>query len=554
MMMTIHKRPATQLMRLKQLGAMHQCRLSFMRQLTRRMAHEKWQFSRPIFDINARGEGVAVYTVHGKTHAYSLIAFAHDLPPEKRSDRVIADAWDATFTLFDGIPTQGDIERLSKNVPLQEAGRLSEKEISLSRANRSVRLWDYILECLANGEQPDQNKVDEVGYLMRTTAVYGSGKFGAADRTRIACREEMQAPFQAEMLSVYLTRVFIRDLINYLAQIKGGKHAVSLSNEIAQSLGIGNSTGLGMAPFLVNHPVLLHNWVNAREKALTRVRRLENANINEIELFLALFNKNKAMVLKWNSSHPYQQEKLKNLSEDIIKIENKLTQDFLNRPYPWQKAFEWGEACLSEEGQEWLFSLILEPYGHLIDDLYLNMADADEKAGLDGSMSIQSLRHLIKEKFGWTLSIDWDDPHEKARIWYISSQKLEPRLGERFEEDLENYEQPLAIGYDAARLYSEMSSWEGDGYIADFVEQFPAYRRIIQRIQNNYCKTYSEIQDNIISKSFMPIDMLRLKLAFFGATSFDPRSDRWLRITMYKHAPYPEYLDKDNADFWVYGG
>ena len=33
-------------------------------------------------------------------------------------------------------------------------------------------------------------------------------------------------------------------------------------------LGVGNSTGLGMAPFLINHPQLLNNWINAKETAL----------------------------------------------------------------------------------------------------------------------------------------------------------------------------------------------------------------------------------------------------------------------------------------------
>ena len=40
----------------------------------------------------------------------------------------------------------------------------------------------------------------------------------------------------------------------------------------------------------------------------------------------------------------------------------------------------------------------------------------------------------------------------------------------------------------------------------------------------------------------LPIDMLRCKLSFFGATKFDPRSDRWVRICMFKDAPFPKEL------------
>ena len=198
----------------------------------------------------------------GPERTYSLVAFAHDLPPEMRSDRVIATAWDATFTLFDGMPSAADIERLSKNVPLQEAGRVSEREISVSRANRSVRLWEHFVDALSKGHQPDAEKLASVGYLMRTTAVYGSGKLGAADREVIAGRPEMQSPFQAEMLSVYLTRWFVRDLVEHMARARGGDKAIQLDPALALQLGIGNSTGLGMAPYIINHPLLFNNWIS----------------------------------------------------------------------------------------------------------------------------------------------------------------------------------------------------------------------------------------------------------------------------------------------------
>ncbi len=129
-------RAPDQRMRLSRLGSLHQSRLSFMRQLTRRLARENWEFTRSVFDIDEKGEGVAVYQAKGPEHIYSLVAFAHDLPEELRSDRVIAEQWDATFTLFDGVPDTEEIERLRQNVPKQEAGRVSAKELSLSRANR----------------------------------------------------------------------------------------------------------------------------------------------------------------------------------------------------------------------------------------------------------------------------------------------------------------------------------------------------------------------------------------------------------------------------------
>ena len=167
-------RPPEKVMRLERMGAFHQTRLSFMRVILRRLKNEQWRFERPLWRIDDHGVGVAVYTAHGPERSYSLICYAHDLPPEKRSDRVIAEAWDATFTLFDGEPTEADITRLAEQVPKQEAGRCSQTELVLSRANRSVRLFEHVLESLAAGHQPQLEQIEAVGYLMRTTAVYAT--------------------------------------------------------------------------------------------------------------------------------------------------------------------------------------------------------------------------------------------------------------------------------------------------------------------------------------------------------------------------------------------
>jgi len=390
-------RPPEQVMTLSRLGSLHQCRLSFMRQLLRRLARENWQISRPRFDINSRGEGVAVYTAQGPERSYSLIAFAHDLPDEMRSDRVIATAWDATFTLFDGTPTPDDIERLRANVPLQEAGRVSNKELSLSRANRSARLWDYVVDCLAKGLQPDAAELAKVGYLMRTTAVYGSGKFGASDRAFVAERPEFEAPFQVEMLSVYLTRAFVADLVEHMAALKAPQQAVPLKPSLRRSLGIGNSTGLGMAPFLVNHPRLLNNWITAREYALAKIRALPNASVTDISAFKAAFEKACGSVALWHSDHPIQQVKLAALRKDIAALHAKLIDFTGTAPQPWNALYLWSESALSEEGQEFLVSLLMEPQGALLEGLGACM-QADEHAlfRIDGAMPLSDLKALIQ--------------------------------------------------------------------------------------------------------------------------------------------------------------
>jgi len=210
---------------------------------------------------------------------------------------------------FDGVPTKHDIERLQNEVPKQEFGRLSFKELALSRANKSVRVFNHVVESLSKGVQPDRELLDKVGYLYRTTAVYGSGKFGLADRFRIKDRKEIYGPFRLEMMLVYLVRQFTFDQVNHVAKNKNPKKAVKLDPEICRNLGIGNSTGLGMAPFIVNHPTLLNNWISARETSLKN-KRNKNISNEEVELFLDCLKKSIKNITSWNTESEYQITKL----------------------------------------------------------------------------------------------------------------------------------------------------------------------------------------------------------------------------------------------------
>ena len=546
-------RPPAQVMRLERLGALHQNRLSFMRILLRRMAREGWRFEQRMFDIDKSAVGTALYTAHGPARSYTLVAFAHDLPAEKRSDRVIAEAWDATFTLFDGIPSQADIRRLAQNVPLQEAGRISQSELSLSRANRSVRLFDHVVDRLSRGEQPDADLVDSVGYLMRTTAVYGSGKFGAADREIIASRPEASAPFQIEMLSVYLTRCFVLDLVEHLAKLRAPQTAATIKPDLRRRFGIGNSTGLGMAPFLINHPMLLNNWIAAREEALARVRNVVCATPGEIARFRDLLHSATRNAASWRSEHPRQIEKLKALRNDLMALSTHTATVDLGNDYAWDALFRWGEAHMSVEGQEQLAALLLEPYGELVDDLEDSLA-ADEAhvAQIDGAMTIDALRALLRAHYGWALAIDWSARDAQARAWYVSAEKLEPRLGERFDEPIADYEQPLAPGRDAAALARDLVDADAHDSVATFLLAHPQHRHTVRRLQLLARCPYGEIHDNTIAADVLPIDMLRCKLACFGAGHFDPRSDRWVRINMFRGAPFPQELTPETADDWGY--
>ncbi len=480
----------------------------------------------------------------GPSAATRLVAFAHDLPDELRSDRVIATAWDATFALFDGIPGEDDLRRLSLNVPKQEAGRVTARELSLSRANRSVRLFEHVAAALAEGRQPDRAQIEAVGYLMRTTAVYGSGKFGAADRALIAERPELCGPFQAEMLSVWLTRAFTLDLVEHLARVRGGGQAVALEPGLRRLFGVGNSTGLGMAPFLMNHPVLLNNWMMAREEALARVRALPAAGAPEVATFRRALDAARENARRWTSEHPLQQRKIGELRADLDDLAARTVEDAaFAGELPWDRLWRWAAGALSLEGQEALVSLLLEPHGEIVDGLSDCMsADEDAPFRIDGAMSVADLRAILARTYAWAIGVDYEAPQNCSRFWYVSAEKLEPRLGERHAEEGSAYEQPLSIGRDAARMARDLDRWRGEPTVAAFLLAHPEHRHITRRAQIAARYPFAEIRDNLIAADLLPIDLLRCKLSFFGASRFDPRSDRWVRICMYRDASFPHEL------------
>ena len=164
--MKVELRDPNKIMKLSRLGSFHQSKLSFLRSFLNEF--KEWEYKRDLFNLNGNGFGEAVYSFKKNKRVYSLVCFANEIKDEERSDRVIATKWDAAFVLHDGIPTRQDINRLKENVPKQEIGRMSYKELTLSRANKSVRVFEHVVDSLSSGIQPDKDLLSKVGSVSYT--------------------------------------------------------------------------------------------------------------------------------------------------------------------------------------------------------------------------------------------------------------------------------------------------------------------------------------------------------------------------------------------------
>ena len=534
---TVPLRPPSEVMRLRRMGASFPHRLSFLRSLMRWLAQEDTAVERLVWNMNDGGYGHAVYHVRLGGYDYSLIAVSTDLPPEMRTDRVIATAWDSAYVLYDGIPDESEIARVVSAAPLQEAARFTERDLVLSRANKSVRLFDHITSALRDGTAPDLDLIRSTGYLMRTTAVYGNGKFGIADRGRIMDRPGLGGPFMAEMLAVWLIRGFTHDLAEHV----GG---AQMPREMKRFLGIGNSTGLGMAPFLVTHPVLLDAWMQVRETGLARVRAIDALSADQIARIYELVERAAQHLAEWSVPDQIAADRIDRLRSEWPEVAAALTPALMTGPKPIDAIIKLSEKW-SVDCQELIVALVLEPFGELVDGLTDCMA-TPFTAQIDPMMSCEDLLALVEADWDWACETAFDDKQNCAQFWYVSEEKLEPRLGDRFEEDGAELESPLDIARRVKALEVDLKGHSGP--VMAFLARYPQHRFAARRVQACGLHPYAEIRDNLIGAECLPIDMLRCKLSFFGAAKFDPKSDRWTRITLAQGAPLFDELD--NADDW----
>jgi hypothetical protein len=302
--------------------------------------------------------------------------------------------------------------------------------------------------------------LSKVGYLYRTTAVYGSGKFGLADRFRIKNREEINGPFRLEMMLVYLVRQFTFDQVNHVAHHKNPKTAVKLDKQICKNLGIGNSTGLGMAPFIVNHPTLLNNWILSRETALKKIREIKDVQEKDAELFIDCVKKSLTNITSWNTDSEYQQNKIKSLLKNIRNFIDYIENNFdFKTEYPFNKIYLWLEQNVCEECIEYVVSIMMEPYNNITEPLVSNMSsDEDKYFNIPTNRTINELKEIIEKKYPNILDINFDQKESQQNFWFISKNKEEPRLADRFEEHGSELEQPLAIARDIKKLYEKILS------------------------------------------------------------------------------------------------
>jgi hypothetical protein len=398
-------------------------------------------------------------------------------------------------------------------------------------------MFEKVIGNLVKGKQPSKDDIVKIGYLHRTTAVYGNGKFGMADFKFLIKNTSLDFPFAAQMLTVYLIREFSYYQINHIAKCKN-KEAINLSDNSKRNIGIGNSTGLGMAPFLINHSKPVGHWISARENSLLEILQLDTIFEN-----------------KWNEFHEglklatgfFEQSYTDNEFQKTTNIETskelqafgELLKTIIDLPN-WKYVVKVLHSMNANfQTQEAIISLILELYPEICDSFFVNL-NHNEDFQLIPQMSLKHIMTIIESHYSWIKQFDFTNPSDDYYFWYYSENKDEPRLGVKTEDAGIENQMPLGIAKDVNRCKKllEIDIENGVENIAQFLIQHPLMRSIVKRIQYmGQDEKISDIHINTLGKDILPTDLLRCKLALLGATKFDPKSDKWVKVTFFQGCP-----------------
>ena len=256
---------------------------------------------------------------------------------------------------------------------------------------------------------------------------------------------------------------------------------------------------------------------------------------------------------QWNTLDQRQECRIQVLKNEVKQLVS-MSSSLRGTKYPWNHFVEWVSAHTSLECQELVHSVILELHPELINELEQYMG-VSEFTRLDARMTVAQLQSHIESHYGWALQIDFSNPSSEYFFWYVSQEKEEPRRGERYNEPGGELEMRIGVARDVARLYQALCVTSAENQncsVAGILLGQPNFRHIITRIHSLMDFPFAEIRDNLLGADCLPINILRCKLAIFGATRFDPKSDLWTRITLFQGAPLPDELHSENSDDWAF--
>lgn len=537
-------RPGEVVMAIEHLGVAWPDRYSFLHSFLRHVAKIGFTCRRVEMALDENGRGRIVYRATVGNEVLTFAAFCDLLPEAEQQDRIIATRWDAWAALFLGEPAPEDLETSRIQIQRVIWGRATPGTIVWSRANRSVRLFDHIVERLAQNRQPDPDRVNEVGYLVRTTGFSGNGRNGMLDYAYLqSIGHPLRSPYHAQMLASLLWREFGNDLAEHMARVRNPQ-ASPLSPDIRRFMGIGNSSGIGLVPFTVRHPKLLERWIAVRERAL---RDLHDAVYGPDDARYATFLEQLAKARAYFTREPSDETGMFLTSDALVAALDTAAARYRALLADWSATRAQGatnptSALLTGMGRDHPVEVhdLLAALAFELDDNAPSPEEfiADETLRCPPDLACGDLLGLIRSRFKWMI----EDKAERPYFWYSSEENMEPRRGFRGSDDGQEFELPVDIFGRLQGLVDRLAAVPPSMPVGEFLFRFPDMRYMAQWAYTLADLDYAVARMDVLARDYAPLRIMRLQLATYGMLKFIPRSGTQLRATLLQGAGLPEEL------------
>ncbi|GAA1948537.1 hypothetical protein [Amycolatopsis minnesotensis] len=550
-------RHADEVLSPEELGACRYTRHSFARSFLRAAAGQRWTVTLDRWEMDPAGRGEAVYRVCADGRTLHFAAFSTTLPEEERTDRVVAKAWDITAALVDGELPVERLADLRAAVPRQENGRADAETLVWTRANRSQRFFDYVVDRLAAGAQPETRELGDAAYLLRSTAFYSNGKFGLTEFDRIAEEHPLRVPYRSQMLAAWLLRELSYDLVEHCARVRNAT-AATLSGGWRRFFGLGNATGLGMVPYVVNHPDVLDAWCAARElplaHALAQPTAPGDGRTARVRELLArargYFAERDTLRTEPYRTGPELAGALDGVVELAAEYARAGTVEGRETGHAWRALHE-AAGRAGREVRGVLDSVLVEVHDEL-DDEVQDLLRCDETTLVHPAQPCGELRELAERSYGWVRRFDFTDPSSVAYFWFSSENNEEPRRGRRGTDPGEEVEHPIDIARAVSALLSGLGTADPKWTVAEFLFAHPWHRGAVARVQSLAGLPYAEVRANLLGADFVPLHVQRFQLAVYGMENYSPQSTDWLRVTLFSGAPRAADVAAGVDDDWLF--
>jgi len=438
---------------------------------------------------------------------------------------------------------------LRSEIPRQERARLDPRVLVLTRGNRSVRFFDYLVERLAGGQQPDLCQVGDSGYIMRSTAFYANGKYGMRSFEGYPTHHPLAVPYRAQFACAWLFRELSYDVVEHCARERGGSNAVRFDAEWSRFFGLGNATGLGLVPYAFGHPRVVNAWVAVRELALAQVRALTGTPERRRRLsdWIDRARDHLGSGSDDDCSPFLSPQQVRPLLDDVADAWASTVEQEL----PFEGLYSWAAATAEPELIEWVVSLLIE-LSDLGDDTVDRWFRVDERsAPIDPSVTMSQIARSIDERWGWLDRLDLAAAEADTFWWVISDNTEEPRRARRSRLDPDGRDVAIDVALRVARLRAAITPEVADAAVGDFIARHPEHRLAIKRLATT-ADPYGEPRDNACAERYLPLQLQRFQLAQYGMDHYKPKSTDWLRVTLDQGAPRAADLNAGTiSDDWA---